>query len=92
MSIEEVIGHLKIVDGDKPHTLLGPITISGKLHHTWEQWEACQGDGKKGESSPSTGGHKHGKPRKAHGGAQAGAQGRAEGSAQGGAHGGAADN
>jgi hypothetical protein len=70
MSIEEVIGHLKIIDGNKPHTLLGPITISGKLHLTWEQWEACQGDGKKGESSPSMGGHKHGKPR---GGAQAGA-------------------
>jgi hypothetical protein len=42
---------------------------------------------KKGESSPSTGGHKRGKPRKACGAAQAEAQGRAEGSARGGAAG-----
>jgi hypothetical protein len=55
-SIEEAIGRLKVVDGDKPQTLSGPITVGGKLHLTQEQWEACQGDGKKGESSPSTGG------------------------------------
>jgi hypothetical protein len=47
---------------------------------------------KKGESSPSTGGRKRGKPHKARGGAQAGARGRVEGSARRGAHGGAADN
>jgi hypothetical protein len=90
MSIEEVIGHLKVVDGDEPDPLSGSITIGRKLHLTREQWEACQGDGKKGESPPSTGGHKRGKRHKARGGAQAGARGRAEGSAHGGAPGGAA--
>jgi hypothetical protein len=72
MSIEEAIGHLKVVDGDEPQTLSRSITISGKLHLTQEQWEACQGDGKKGEYSPSTGGRTRGKLRKARGGAQTG--------------------
>jgi hypothetical protein len=84
MSIEEAISRLKVVNGDEPHPLSGPITISGKLHLTREQWKACQGDGKKGESSPSTGGRKRGKRHKSRGGAQAGAQGHAEGSACGG--------
>jgi hypothetical protein len=53
MLIEEAIGHLKVIDGDEPQPLSGPITIGGKLHLTREQWEAYQGDGKKGESSPS---------------------------------------
>jgi hypothetical protein len=92
MSIEEAIGRLKVIDGDEPQPLSGPIIVGGKLHLTREQWEACQGDGKKGESSPSTGGRKRGKPGKAHGGAQVGARGRAEGNARGGAHGGAAGN
>jgi hypothetical protein len=92
MSIEDAIGRLKVVDGDEPQPLSGPITVGGKLHLTREQWEACQGDGKKGESSPSTGGHKRSKPRKAREGTQAGARGCAKGSAHGGAHGGAADN
>jgi hypothetical protein len=92
MSIEEAIGCLKVVDGDEPQPLSGPITVGGKLHLTREQWEACQGDGKKGESSPSTGGSKRGKPRKAREGAQVGARGHVEGSARGGAHGGTADN
>jgi hypothetical protein len=85
MSIEEAIGRLKVVDGDEPQPLSGPITVGGKLHLTREQWEAWQGDGKKGESPPSTGGRKRGKRHKSRGGAQAGAQGRAEGSARGGA-------
>jgi hypothetical protein len=34
MSIEEAIGHLKVVNGDEPQPLLGPITIGGKLHLT----------------------------------------------------------
>jgi hypothetical protein len=85
MSIEEVIGHLKVVDGDKLQPLLGPIIVGGKLHLTREHWEVCQGDEKKGESSPSMGGRKRGKPCKARGGAQAGVRGRAEGSARGGA-------
>jgi hypothetical protein len=72
--------------------LTATITVDRKLHLTWEQWEARQGDGKKWESSPSTGGHKRGKPRKAHGGTQAGARGHAEGSARGGTHGGTAGN
>jgi hypothetical protein len=92
MSIEEVIGRLKVVDGDEPQPLSGPITVGGKLHLTREQWETCQGDGKKGESPPSTGGRKRGKRHKSRGGAQAGAQGRAEGSAHGGTPGGAAGN
>jgi hypothetical protein len=78
MTIEEAIGCLKVVDGDKPHALSGPITVGGKLHLTREQWEACQDD--KGESS-STQGRKRGKAR---GGAQAGARGQAEGGARGG--------
>jgi hypothetical protein len=41
MSIEEAIGHLKVVDGDEPRPLSGPITVGGKLHLTREQWEAC---------------------------------------------------
>jgi hypothetical protein len=89
MSIEEAIGRLKVVDGDEPQPLSGPITVSGKLHLTREQWEGCQGDGKKEESPPSTSGRKWHKSR---GGAQAGARGRAEGSARGGAHNGTASN
>jgi hypothetical protein len=52
MSIEEAIGRLKVVDGDEPQPLSGPITVGGKLHLTQEQWEACQGDGKKGSPLP----------------------------------------
>jgi hypothetical protein len=87
MSIEEAIGRLKVVDGDEPQPLSGPIIVGRKLHLTQEQWEVCQGDGKKGESSPSTGGRKRGKQHKSRGGAQAGARGRAEGSTRGGATG-----
>jgi hypothetical protein len=92
MSIEEAIGRLKVIDGDEPQPLSGPITIGGKLHLTQEQWEACQGDGKKGESPPSMGSRKSGKRHKSRGGTQAEARGRAEGSARGGAPGGAAGN
>jgi hypothetical protein len=52
MSIEEVIRRLKVIDGDEPQPLSGPITVGGKLHLTREQWEACQGDGKKGSPLP----------------------------------------
>jgi hypothetical protein len=62
MTIEEAIGCLKVVDGDEPQAPSGPITIGAKLHLTREQWEACQGGKKKGESS-STRGRKRGKPR-----------------------------
>jgi hypothetical protein len=65
MSIEEAIGRLKVVDGDEPQPPSGPITVGGKLHLTQEQWEACQGDRKKGESPPSTGSRKCGKRHKA---------------------------
>jgi hypothetical protein len=37
ISIKEVIGHLKVVDGDEPQPLSGPITTGGKLHLTREQ-------------------------------------------------------
>jgi hypothetical protein len=37
MSIEEAIGHLKVINGDEPQHLLGPITVGGKLHLTQEQ-------------------------------------------------------
>jgi hypothetical protein len=90
MSIEEAIGRLKVIYGDEPQPLSGPITIGGKLYLTQEQWEACQGDGKKWESPPSMGDRKRGKRHKSRGGTQAGAQGHAEGSARGGAPGGAA--
>jgi hypothetical protein len=68
MTIEEASGRLKVVDDDEPQALSAPITIGGKLHLNREQWEACQGDKKKGESS-STWGRKRGKPHKARGGA-----------------------
>jgi hypothetical protein len=32
ISIEEVIGHVKVIDGDEPQPLSGPITIGEKLH------------------------------------------------------------
>jgi hypothetical protein len=92
MSIEKVIGRLKVIDSGEPQPLSGPITVGGKLLLTREQWEACQGDGKKGESPPSTGGRKRGKRRKSRRCAQAEAQGRAEGSTRGGAPGGTAGN
>jgi hypothetical protein len=37
MLIEEAIGHLKVIDGDEPQPLSGPITISRKLHLTRKQ-------------------------------------------------------
>jgi hypothetical protein len=90
MSIEEALGRLKVVDGDEPRPLSGPITIGGKLHLTREQWEASQGDGRKGESSSPTGGRK---PRKARGGVQLRwARRRAEGGARRGAQGVATGN
>jgi hypothetical protein len=92
MSIEEVIGRLKVIDGDEPQPLSGPITVGEKLHLTREQWEACQGDGKKGGFSPSMGGYNCGKPRKVRIGAQVGVRGCAEGSTHGGTHGGGAGN
>jgi hypothetical protein len=52
MSIKEAIGHLKVVNGDEPQPISGSITGGGKLHLTREQWEACQGDGKKGSPLP----------------------------------------
>jgi hypothetical protein len=36
MSIEETICHLKVVNGDEPQLLSGPITVGGKLHLTRE--------------------------------------------------------
>jgi hypothetical protein len=69
ISIKEAIGRLKVVDGDEPQPLSEPITVGGKLHLTREQWEACQGDKKKGESPLSMGGRKRGKRHKSRGGA-----------------------
>jgi hypothetical protein len=37
MSIEEAIVHLKVIDGDEPQLLSGPISIDGKLYLTWKQ-------------------------------------------------------
>jgi hypothetical protein len=87
MSIEEAIGRLKVVNTDEPQPLSGPITTGGKLLLTQEQWDVCQVDRKKGESSSTTGGRKRGKARKD---ALAGTRGRAEGDARGGTQGGAA--
>jgi hypothetical protein len=67
MSIEDAIGHLKVVDGDEPQPLSGSITIGGKLHLTQEQWEAYQDDRKKWESPPSMGSRKRGKRHKSRG-------------------------
>jgi hypothetical protein len=92
MLIKWVICRLKVIDDDEAKPFSRPITVGGKLYLTREQWEACQGDRKKGESSPSTVSRKWGKPRKARGGAQARARGRAEGSTRGGAHGDIAGN
>jgi hypothetical protein len=90
MSIKEALGRLKVVDGDEPQPLLGPITIGGKLHLTREQWDASQSDGRKGESSSPTDGRKQ---RKARGGVQLRwARRRAEGGARRGAQGGATGN
>jgi hypothetical protein len=83
ISIKEVIGCLKVVDGDESQPISGPITVGGKLHLTREQWETCQDDGKE-ESPPSTGGRKCDKRHKA--------RGRAEGSARGGTPGDAVSN
>ncbi|XP_040384200.1 uncharacterized protein LOC107305050 [Oryza brachyantha] len=91
MTIEEAIGRLKVVDGDEPQPLSEPITIGGKLHLTREQWEACQGDGKKGESS-SVGGHKHRNLRKGRGVVQVRLRGRIQGGAHGGVQGGTTGN
>jgi hypothetical protein len=52
MSIKEAIGRLKVIDGDEPQSLSGPITVDRKLHLTQKQWEACQGDRKKGGPLP----------------------------------------
>jgi hypothetical protein len=76
MSIEEAIGRLKVVDSDEPQPLSRLITIGRKLHLTREQWEACQGDGKKRESSSSTG-RKRGKGHVLRGRTQGGARGGA---------------
>jgi hypothetical protein len=81
MLTEEAIGRLKVVNTDEPQPLSGPITTGGKLLLTREQWDACQGDRKKGEFSSMTGGRKRGKPRKVRKDAQAGAQGCAAGDA-----------
>jgi hypothetical protein len=75
MSIEDAIGHLKVIDDDEPQPLSGSIMVGEKLHLTQEQWEACQSDEKKGESSPSTGDRKRGKPHKARGGGHGGTAG-----------------
>jgi hypothetical protein len=52
MLTEEVTSRLKVIDGDKLQPLSGPISIVKKLHLTRKQWEACQGDGKKGSPLP----------------------------------------
>jgi hypothetical protein len=36
ISIEETIGHLKVIDGDEPQPLSGPIAVGGKLYLTQE--------------------------------------------------------
>ena len=86
MTIEEAIGRLKVVDTDELQPLSGPITTGGKLLLSREQWDAGQGDGKKGESSFTKGGRWRGRPRRSRGGFQA----RGHGDARGGARGGAA--
>ena len=52
MTIEEAIGHLKVVGSDKPQPPSGGISIGGKLHLTQEQWEARRGDRRRGSPLP----------------------------------------
>jgi hypothetical protein len=52
MSIEEAIGRFKVVDGDEPQPLSGPITVGGKLHLTREQWKAARVTGRRGRPLP----------------------------------------
>jgi hypothetical protein len=51
LSIEEVMGRLKAVDNHEQLPPLEPVTISGKLLFTEEQWLAHQRERKKGEAS-----------------------------------------
>jgi hypothetical protein len=83
MTIEEALGRLKVIDSNEPQRLSGPVTISGKLLLSQEQWTFGQGDRKKGEPSSTTSGRKRGKRGKSRKDTQAGARGRAEGDAQG---------
>jgi hypothetical protein len=48
MTIEEAIGHLKVVDANEPQPPLGPVTIGGRIHFAGKQWEVYRGDGEKG--------------------------------------------
>jgi hypothetical protein len=52
MSIEEAIGRLKVIDGDEPQPLSGPITVGGKLHLTQEQWRPARVMGRRGSPLP----------------------------------------
>jgi hypothetical protein len=53
LSIEEVTGRLKAVDNREQLPPSKPVTISGKLLFTKEQWLALQRERKKGEASGS---------------------------------------
>jgi len=36
MSIDDAIGHLKVIDDEEQQSPSGAIIIDGKLHLTWE--------------------------------------------------------
>jgi len=52
MTIEEVMGRLKVIDTDEPHPFSGPITTGGKLLLTREQWDSRHGDRRRGSPLP----------------------------------------
>jgi transposase InsO family protein len=62
MSVEEAIGRLKVVNGDEPQPLSGPITVGGKLHLTQEQWHKSRGGAQAGAQGRAEGSTRGGIP------------------------------
>jgi hypothetical protein len=52
MSIEEVIGHLKVVDGDEPQPLSGPITVGGSYISLGNTGRPAKVTGRRGSPLP----------------------------------------
>jgi hypothetical protein len=52
MSIEEVIGRLKVIDGDEPQPLSGPITIGGSYISLGNSGRSARVTGRRGSPLP----------------------------------------